>query len=126
MVKTGITKSSREAKYVDLLIYSSLNNMRADGLPAPLGFSTDTPLEEEQGKEERGRAETLRPLKDLKAEATKYIEKKAILHALNMTGWNKRRAADLLKISYKALFYKMAELGIEKAAKLNNTDSRVP
>lgn len=34
------------------------------------------------------------------------------MHALNMTGWNKREAADLLKISYKALFYKMAAVGI--------------
>jgi two-component system response regulator AtoC len=56
----------------------------------------------------------LRSLKDVKAQATKYIERKAITHSLNMTGWNKREAAKLLKISYKALFYKMNDYGIKK------------
>ena len=54
-----------------------------------------------------------RSLKDLKAEATHFIEKQAILHALKMTGWNKKRTAQMLKISYKALFYKMDNYGIE-------------
>jgi DNA-binding NtrC family response regulator len=55
-----------------------------------------------------------RSLKDLKLAATGYIEKKAILHALDINRWNKTDAARLLKISYKTLFTKMHELGIEK------------
>jgi DNA-binding NtrC family response regulator len=31
-----------------------------------------------------------------------------------VTGWNKREAARILKISYKALFYKMANAGIRR------------
>ena len=44
--------------------------------------------------------------------AGKYIEKKVIAHALNITGGNKVKAAKILNISYKALFYKMNDLGL--------------
>jgi len=54
----------------------------------------------------------LKPLKQLKAEAGDYIEKKLITHVLNMTGGNKAKAAKTLNISYKALFYKMKNLGL--------------
>ena len=52
------------------------------------------------------------PLKVLKANAGKYIERKVIAHALNITGGNKVKAAKILNISYKALFYKMNDLGL--------------
>jgi DNA-binding NtrC family response regulator len=35
-----------------------------------------------------------------------------ILSALNTTRWNRRQAADLLKVDYKALLYKMKKLQI--------------
>jgi two-component system response regulator AtoC len=57
-------------------------------------------------------AEEVVPLKLLKANAEKYIEKKVIAHALNITGGNKVKAAKILNISYKALFYKMNDLGL--------------
>jgi two-component system response regulator AtoC len=57
-------------------------------------------------------AEEVVPLKLLKANAGKYIEKKVIAHALNITGGNKVKAAKILNISYKALFYKMNDLGL--------------
>ena len=40
-------------------------------------------------------------------------ETEAILAALNSTRWNRKQAALLLKIDYKALLYKMKKLGIE-------------
>ena len=52
------------------------------------------------------------PLKPLKARASEYIERKVIDHALNVAGGNKVKAAKMLKISYKALFYKMKDLGL--------------
>ena len=51
-------------------------------------------------------------LKDIKAEAAAYIEKRAINHVLNMTKGNKIQTAKILKISYKTLFNKMNELGM--------------
>ena len=57
-------------------------------------------------------AEDVVPLKLLKAKAGEYIEKKVIAHALNITGGNKVKAAKVLNISYKTLFYKMNDLGL--------------
>jgi two-component system, NtrC family, response regulator AtoC len=53
--------------------------------------------------------------------ARKKAETEAILSALNTTLWNRKQAAKLLKIDYKALLYKMKKLGIgeERHAVLN-------
>ncbi|MBN2034079.1 MAG: sigma-54-dependent Fis family transcriptional regulator [Deltaproteobacteria bacterium] len=53
-------------------------------------------------------------LKVIKARAAEEIERKAIVTALNKTAWNKREAAKILKISYKALFNKLNSLGIRR------------
>jgi two-component system response regulator AtoC len=91
-----------------------LENMKADGESFPAGFSLPSLDVVEQQTAVEGELDTLRSLKNVKAEATRYIERKAITHALNRTGWNKREAAKMLKISYKALFYKMNDYGIKK------------
>ena len=91
-----------------------LDNMRAEGQSLPAGFSLPASDLGEQQRDVEGDVDALRSLKDVKAEATRYIERKTITHALNRTGWNKREAAKMLKISYKALFYKMNDYGIKK------------
>jgi two-component system response regulator AtoC len=91
-----------------------LDNMRVDGQTLPAGFSLRSSELGEQQRDVERDVDALRSLKDVKAEATRYIERKAITHALNRTGWNKREAAKMLKISYKALFYKMNDYGIKK------------
>jgi two-component system response regulator AtoC len=91
-----------------------LDNMRADGQTLPPGFALPSSDVLGQTGDIEVDIDELRSLKDVKAEATKYIERKAITHALNRTGWNKREAAKMLKISYKALFYKMNDYGIKK------------
>jgi two-component system, NtrC family, response regulator AtoC len=45
--------------------------------------------------------------------AKQQAETSAILAALNATRWNRKQAAALLVIDYKALLYKMKKLGIE-------------
>jgi two-component system response regulator AtoC len=45
--------------------------------------------------------------------AKQRAERTVILAALNSTHWNRKKAAILLKIDYKALLYKMKVLGIE-------------
>ena len=89
-----------------------VRNMKADGIPVPdeIGLSEQ---EAGGGDTEEGEGDAL-SLKKLAAEATDYIEAKAIEHALRMNGWNKRQAAKMLKISYKTLFNKMERLGLEK------------
>jgi DNA-binding NtrC family response regulator len=49
-------------------------------------------------------------------EARREAETEAILHALKSTLWNRKRAAEILSIDYKALLYKMKKLGIVERA----------
>lgn len=94
-----------------------VNNMIMDGLTPPKGFFPGLP-ESAHGDGVKGDegAKIRRSLKSFKAEAANYIERKAILHALDLTGWNKTKTAKLLKISYKTLFYKMDNLEITQEA----------
>jgi len=84
-------------------------------------------LEGITGKKRLSGAEVLRPadqeddearnarrrsLKFVKEKAAENIEKKVILGALRTAAWNKREAARILRISYKALFNKLNGLGI--------------
>jgi len=56
------------------------------------------------------------PILEQVTKAKKQAEVDAILAALNSTRWNRKRAAALLKIDYKALLYKMKRLGVEERA----------
>ena len=49
-------------------------------------------------------------LKAASRAASRSAEKELILRALTRTGWNRRRAADELQISYKALLYKLKQI----------------
>jgi two-component system, NtrC family, response regulator AtoC len=51
-------------------------------------------------------------LKSLARSAKDEAEAEAITHALEETNWNRKQAAVLLKISYKALLYKIRQYGI--------------
>ncbi|MFY0575378.1 sigma 54-interacting transcriptional regulator [Cystobacter fuscus] len=51
-------------------------------------------------------------LKEIGKRAAMLAEREAILAMLQRTAWNKRRAAGKLRISYKALLYKIKECGI--------------
>jgi two-component system response regulator AtoC len=52
------------------------------------------------------------PLKEVARRAARVAEREAILRALKRTGWNKRKAAKRLQVSYKALLYKIRDCGI--------------
>ncbi len=50
-------------------------------------------------------------LKQASRAASREAEKEIILRALTRTRWNRRRAAQELQISYKALLYKLKQMG---------------
>jgi DNA-binding NtrC family response regulator len=50
-------------------------------------------------------------LRSLRAQA----EIQAIRHALDYTGWNRKRAASILKISYRGLLYKIRHHNITRS-----------
>jgi two-component system response regulator AtoC len=52
-------------------------------------------------------------LKAVSRAASREAEKELILNTLTRTRWNRRRAAEELKISYKALLYKLKQIGFE-------------
>jgi two-component system response regulator AtoC len=61
-------------------------------------------------------APTLPPILEQVDRAKHQAESEAILAALQTTHWNRKKAATLLKIDYKALLYKMKKLGIQGEA----------
>jgi len=52
-------------------------------------------------------------LKEASRAASREAEKELILKALTRTRWNRRRAAQELRISYKALLYKLKQIGCQ-------------
>lgn len=54
-------------------------------------------------------------LKRASRKASLLAERELILKALNRTRWNRRRAAQELSISYKALLYKMKQIGVDES-----------
>lgn len=51
-------------------------------------------------------------LKEMTRRATRTLERRIIRRTLEMNGWNRKRAARALNISYRALLYKIKEAGI--------------
>jgi hypothetical protein len=58
------------------------------------------------------------PILEQVTRAKHQAETEAILAAPTSTQWNRKKAATLLKIDYKALLYKIKKLGIESMASL--------
>jgi len=57
---------------------------------------------------------TLEPsLKEIGRRASQVAEREAIAKTLAQTGWNRVRAARMLRISYRALLYKIKEAGLD-------------
>jgi two-component system, NtrC family, response regulator AtoC len=55
-------------------------------------------------------------LKDISRTAAREAERELILKMLQHTRWNRKEAAEILGISYKALLYKIKENGLDKAS----------
>ena len=54
------------------------------------------------------------PLKEVSRRAAMQAEREAILKVLGQTNWNRKMAAKLLNISYKAILYKIKEYGLTR------------
>ena len=55
-------------------------------------------------------------LKDIGRHAAREAERELIFRTLQQTRWNRREAAEILGISYKALLYKIKEAELDKAS----------
>ena len=56
-------------------------------------------------------------LKKIKKLASDKVEKEVITFVLEKVGWNRSRAAKILKVSYKTLLYKMSEFNVSPPVK---------
>ena len=61
---------------------------------------------------ERKQNSDLAPLKTVARAASLQAQRELILQALSRTRWNRKQAAEQLQISYKALLYKLKEVGL--------------
>ena len=62
------------------------------------------------------RAPTSGSLKEIARNAAREAEREIIYRTLQQTRWNRREAADLLGVSYKALLYKIKEADLDRAS----------
>jgi two-component system, NtrC family, response regulator AtoC len=77
------------------------------GAPAPPvvpGVAPDVPLNGQYS------------LKDISRNAAREAERELILRMLQHTRWNRKEAAEILGISYKALLYKIKENGLDRTS----------
>jgi transcriptional regulator with GAF, ATPase, and Fis domain len=63
--------------------------------------------------------------KEIRKRAVDEVEKKAILHILDKTNWNRKLAAKILQVSYKTVLAKISELNLERPPGSQNTYSRL-
>jgi len=54
-------------------------------------------------------------LKDVARQAARSAEREAIAKVLEDTRWNRVKAAKLLRISYRALLYKIKDVGLDRS-----------
>jgi len=69
--------------------------------------------ESTQKPKESSRRRAWPTLREVHREAMIKAEREVIIKALGMTNWNRKKAAGLLNISYKALLYKIRECGLD-------------
>ena len=71
----------------------------------------------EPAKENGNGQSASRSLKAAAREASRQAERALILNQLERTHWNRKRAARELQISYKALLYKLKQLGLDSPSR---------
>jgi len=65
-------------------------------------------------------------LKQITRQAVRQVERKVILKVVEANGWNRKRAAKSLNISYRALLYKLKDVGVPPEHKRTFKASSAP
>lgn len=66
------------------------------------------------------------PLKRIAQEAMRKMEHEVILKVLQANHWNRRKTAEILKISYRALLYKVRQAGLPSKRPLQKSEPALP
>jgi transcriptional regulator with GAF, ATPase, and Fis domain len=90
---------------------------------SPNGTAAPAPIDRDKangsssaGSSSAGSSSANVSLKDIARTAARQAERELILRMLTRTRWNRKEAAEILGISYKALLYKIKENGLDKAS----------
>jgi two-component system, NtrC family, response regulator AtoC len=59
-------------------------------------------------------------LKEITRKAVRQVERQVIFKVMEANGWKRKRSARMLKISYRALLYKLQELGVPSEQKFTS------
>jgi DNA-binding NtrC family response regulator len=102
-----------------------MDDQEAKNKSSEMADEAQTVAEPSEGASEIGNHDFAPPenkvtLRSLRAET----EMQAISHALQQTGWNRKRAAQLLSISYRGLLYKIRQHNITKNQDLAGVPKR--
>jgi DNA-binding NtrC family response regulator len=73
-----------------------------------------TPLAAERPPAETFAATTGLSLKEISRRAVLEAEREVIVRTLEQCRWNRVKTAKMLKISYRALLYKMKDMGLKQ------------
>ena len=106
MVKQVVVRSD-ERIVAELIASASQVAMPAEARPTP-GYTAPLPSFEDDG--DAGYSLKSRIGKKIAEE-----EKRLIAEVLNKTNWNRRKAADMLEISYRSLLYKIKDYNLNTA-----------
>jgi two-component system, NtrC family, response regulator AtoC len=88
------------------------HEMAAAPVRAPVPVPTAPPA----ATPDLSRAPNSGSLKEIARNAAREAEREIIYRTLQQTRWNRREAADLLGVSYKALLYKIKEADLDRAS----------
>jgi two-component system response regulator AtoC len=99
MIKRIVIFEEEETVFKEILQKKTGNGRNGEETDSPISF----------GGEESG----VFYLKDVGRKAAEEAEREIIKNTLNETHWNRKEAAKLLRVSYKALLYKIQKYGLD-------------
>jgi two-component system response regulator AtoC len=117
-----LTELQQPAALFPLRSYASSSATTRPAVPPPAPVPMAPPpappavVEAVAGPAPAARAAGNVSLKDIARTAAREAERELILRMLTRTRWNRKEAAEILGISYKALLYKIKENGLDKAS----------
>jgi two-component system response regulator AtoC len=103
---TGVARSAVPPASHEPVNGNGAGSSSTNGTPAPAA------VDDENGRN----GSTNVSLKEIARTAARHAERDLILRMLTRTRWNRKEAAEILGISYKALLYKIKENGLDKAS----------
>ena len=116
LVKRMVILGSDESIRRELAEAIANRVMKAGPIPALQSQPAPRPAPPAPAPEPPATPAPVGSLKEIARHAAREAERELIYRTLQQTRWNRREAAEILGISYKALLYKIKEAELDKAS----------